>query len=103
MVEAAFLYACHVANLFHTDMPVTARVEQVTGTVEQHLAANPQVLTVFQGAHAYVSPTWYEGAGVLTWNYTAVHPASQRREKRTQCGGINGKTILMQNPCFYNS
>ncbi|MBO0615117.1 FMN-binding negative transcriptional regulator [Thiothrix fructosivorans] len=39
----------------------------------QHLAANSQVLAMFQGAHAYVSPTWYEGAGVPTWNYTAVH------------------------------
>jgi transcriptional regulator len=39
----------------------------------QHLATNPQVLAMFQGAHAYVSPTWYEGAGVPTWNYTAVH------------------------------
>jgi transcriptional regulator len=28
---------------------------------------------MFQGAHAYVSPTWYEGTGVPTWNYTAVH------------------------------
>ncbi|MDD9906949.1 MAG: FMN-binding negative transcriptional regulator [Rhodospirillaceae bacterium] len=33
-----------------------------------------EVLCVFQGPHAYVSPSWYtvENA-VPTWNYTAVH------------------------------
>ena len=52
------------------------------GTLLCHVAkANPQwqhiedqrVLVVFPGPHAYVSPTWYEGAGVPTWNYQAVH------------------------------
>ena len=48
-----------------------------------HLArANPQpaglarggpVLAVFQGPHAYVSPSWYAEPGVPTWNYAAVH------------------------------
>ena len=31
-------------------------------------------LAVFQGPHAYVSPTWYTSApAVPTWNYVAVH------------------------------
>jgi transcriptional regulator len=48
-----------------------------------HMArANPQwqaffedeVLVVFTGAHAYVSPRWYERKpAVPTWNYAAVH------------------------------
>lgn len=47
-----------------------------------HVAkANPQwqnleaqrVLVIFPGPHAYVSPSWYEGPGVPTWNYQAVH------------------------------
>ena len=48
-----------------------------------HLAkANPQwrdltekqtALAVFQGPHAYVSPSWYESPGVPTWNYAVVH------------------------------
>ena len=47
-----------------------------------HLAkANPQwrqiqnqkVLITLQGNHAYVSPSWYESAGVPTWNYQVVH------------------------------
>ncbi|MGH7099346.1 MAG: FMN-binding negative transcriptional regulator [Stellaceae bacterium] len=39
-----------------------------------HLAAGGEVLTVFTGPHAYVSPTWYQaGPSVPTWNYADVH------------------------------
>jgi transcriptional regulator len=52
------------------------------GTLIGHMArANPQwqavdrnVLVVFSGPHAYISPSWYEAANVVpTWNYVAVH------------------------------
>jgi transcriptional regulator len=54
------------------------------GTLIAHVArANPiwrrftaglEVLAVFQGPHAYVSPDWYAGRGLVpTWNYLAVH------------------------------
>lgn len=54
------------------------------GTLVAHMArANPhwkslapdqEVLVVFAGPHAYVSPTWYaEPVAVPTWNYAAVH------------------------------
>ena len=33
-----------------------------------------EVLAVFSGPHAYVSPSWYEEPGTVpTWNYVAVH------------------------------
>ena len=33
-----------------------------------------EVLVIFQGPHAYISPTWYgEKHAVPTWNYVAVH------------------------------
>ncbi|SDM84699.1 negative transcriptional regulator, PaiB family [Fictibacillus solisalsi] len=33
-----------------------------------------QVLTVFQGPHCYISPSWYETKkAVPTWNYVSVH------------------------------
>lgn len=58
--------------------------------LQAHLArANPQAddiaaageaVAIFQGPHAYISPSWYAaGPAVPTWNYTAVHaygPAS---------------------------
>ena len=33
-----------------------------------------QALVIFQGPHAYISPSWYAAAeAVPTWNYVAVH------------------------------
>lgn len=32
-----------------------------------------QVLVTFLGPHDYISPSWYQNAGVPTWNYEAVH------------------------------
>ena len=32
-----------------------------------------QVLITLQGAHDYISPSWYSAPGVPTWNYQAVH------------------------------
>lgn len=61
------------------------------GTLRGHVArANPlwrdytqaplagEVLAIFQGPHAYVSPAWYpskleHGKAVPTWNYAVVH------------------------------
>ena len=38
------------------------------------LQAGGQVLVIFQGPHAYISPSWYEGGpAVPTWNYASVH------------------------------
>lgn len=35
---------------------------------------NAEALAIFEGPHAYVSPSWYEaGPAVPTWNYAAVH------------------------------
>ena len=54
------------------------------GMLQAHMArANPQwhsfasereALVIFQGPHAYISPSWYDVAlSVPTWNYAAVH------------------------------
>ena len=32
-----------------------------------------EVLITLEGPHDYISPSWYEGVGVPTWNYRAVH------------------------------
>src|SRR4051812_19316497 len=37
-------------------------------------AAGQEVLSIFNGPHAYVSPQWYQATEVVpTWNYVAVH------------------------------
>ncbi len=66
------------------------------GTLLSHMAkANPQwndlvgqeVLMIFQGPHAYISPSWYGALeSVPTWNYVSVHvygkfvPVTDERE-----------------------
>ncbi|TAJ78345.1 MAG: FMN-binding negative transcriptional regulator [Gallionellaceae bacterium] len=61
------------------------------GTLLGHMARNneqwrdfadgAEVLVIFQGAHAYVSPSWYEPnpMSVPTWNFTAVHAYGKAR------------------------
>lgn len=69
-----------------THVPFLLEVDgQGAAVLRGHFArANPQwryfrddreVLVVFQGPHAYVSPVWYEdrSVNVPTWNYAAVH------------------------------
>jgi transcriptional regulator len=73
-VDAGIPFASHIPFLLEQGDTLTLSGHLAKANPQwQHLAANPQVLAIFQGAHAYVSPTWYEGAGVPTWNYTAVH------------------------------
>jgi transcriptional regulator len=39
-----------------------------------------QLIAIFQGPHAYVSPTWYENhPAVPTWNYAVVHAHGRAR------------------------
>jgi transcriptional regulator len=51
-------------------------------TIYAHISrANPQwktfgegeILLIFQGAHTYISPRWYNHVNVPTWNYMIVH------------------------------
>lgn len=35
--------------------------------------SSSEVLAVFQGAHVYISSSWYDHENVPTWNYMAVH------------------------------
>jgi transcriptional regulator len=70
-------FATHMPMLLHADAGEH-------GTLVTHMArANPQwkqfgdgreVLAIFQGPHAYISPNWYEKRPeVPTWNYAVVH------------------------------
>jgi transcriptional regulator len=70
---------------FATHLPFLLDAERGPhGTLVAHMArANPHwrafadggdSLVVFQGPHAYVTPSWYApGNNVPTWNYVAVH------------------------------
>lgn len=67
-------------KLFSTHIPFLLSEDK--SSIMGHLAKpNPQhvdldnqeVLITLQGAHGYISPSWYENSGVPTWNYQAVH------------------------------
>ncbi len=47
---------------------------QVSDLAESGRAGGGEVLAIFSGPHAYVSPGWYaSGPAVPTWNYVDVH------------------------------
>ncbi|HNE69473.1 MAG TPA: FMN-binding negative transcriptional regulator [Anaerolineales bacterium] len=66
-----------------THLPVEITQTETAGlTIYSHMSkANPQwksfggqeVLLIFQGAHTYISPRWYNHVNVPTWNYMMVH------------------------------
>jgi transcriptional regulator len=81
----ATLITQHEGVPFATHLPFILDAERgPNGSLLAHMArANPQwhdfnsaqeVLVIFQGPHAYISPSWYEDElSVPTWNYAAVH------------------------------
>ncbi|HEY6284414.1 MAG TPA: FMN-binding negative transcriptional regulator [Ktedonobacteraceae bacterium] len=81
----ATLITQHEGVPFATHLPFLLDAQHgPSGTLLAHMArANPQwhdfvdeqeVLVIFQGPHAYISPSWYEvELSVPTWNYAVVH------------------------------
>jgi transcriptional regulator len=72
------------AGLISSQIPFLAERRGGKLYLQAHIAhANPQAahfggpseaLAIFPGAHAYISPSWYEaGPAVPTWNYASVH------------------------------
>ena len=70
-------------TLHASHLPVLVDESEAGLVLDMHMAKNnPQwqqffdeeVLVVFSGPHAYISPRWYEARDrVPTWNYAAVH------------------------------
>ena len=81
-----------------THLPVeVVETEKGTLTIMGHMSrANPQwksfdereVLFIFQGAHTYISPRWYDHVNVPTWNYMMVH--------------VYGKVHLVEGEALYS-
>ena len=86
----AFIHAYGFATVITSggERPLASHLpvllDEANGTLRSHMArANPQwkqldpekeVLCIFNGPHAYISPSWYvDQHTVPTWNYGAVH------------------------------
>ncbi len=51
-----------------------ARANPQAADLDGPAGENREALAIFQGSHAYISPSWYEaGPSVPTWNYVTVH------------------------------
>ncbi len=96
------LLASHLPLLFDADAGPQ-------GHLLGHMArANPQwrqvegeVMAVFSGPHAYVSPSWYEEEGTVpTWNYVAVHAYGTFRIVEDRDGLLD---ILRRSLLIYES
>src|SRR5258705_63406 len=87
----ASLVTQHEGNLIASHIPfVLDRDAGASGRLRGHVAVrNPQLahlksgseaLVMFQGPHAYISPSWYAAQeNVPTWNYIAVHAYGRAR------------------------
>jgi transcriptional regulator len=75
------LNAEHIPMLVHVDaenrVVLQAHIAKAN-KLWQSLANQADVLVIFQGENAYITPNWYpskkvDGKAVPTWNYRAVH------------------------------
>jgi len=72
------LCSSHIPFLISPDR--TTLLAHIAKQNPQHRELNGQeVLITLQGAHDYVSPSWYSSPGVPTWNYQAAHIYGQCR------------------------
>jgi transcriptional regulator len=68
--------ASHLPVLLKRDVPPNGRLvgHMARANPQWRSIAEREVLCVFSGPHAYISPAWYEAQNVVpTWNYVAVH------------------------------
>ncbi len=81
------------------------RHEKPYGTLLGHMAransqwqtaANSEVLAIFSGPHAYISPQWYAAPHTVpTWNYIAVHACGRLEliEEESESIALLEKTV----------
>ncbi|MEM9388315.1 MAG: FMN-binding negative transcriptional regulator [Pseudomonadota bacterium] len=73
------LSADHAPLVLHEGKPSVLRGHLARGNSLARASADPiEVLVIFQGPQAYITPTWYaskqeHGKVVPTWNYVVVH------------------------------
>lgn len=67
-------FATHIPMLFNAEENVLRAHIARANPQWKHFSSEREVLTIFSGAHTYVSSLWYDDPqNVSTWNYTAVH------------------------------
>ena len=92
-------------SLHASHLPATVEEHDGRIRIDMHMARNnPQwkeffddeVMVVFSGPHAYVSPRWYEEKErVPTWNYAAVHAYGIPRIVEDRAAKLAGQRRLV--------
>lgn len=73
-VEKDLPFASHLPLMLKSDDTLSIIGHMARANEQwQHFQTNNEVLVIFQGPHAYISPSNYEQGGVPTWNYALVH------------------------------
>lgn len=91
--DAAGLVASHVPVLIRevgSELHIVGHVAR-GNSHWQLMESQAESMVIFQGPHAYVSPTWYAASpAVPTWNYAVVHAygAARVREDATFIAGV---------------
>jgi transcriptional regulator len=71
------LFASHLPFLYKPGQGVNGKLVSHMARANNHwrlFGAKREVLVIFNGPHAYISPNWYVSpVAVPTWNYVTVH------------------------------
>lgn len=100
------LFATHLPLTLVTepDQPMRLRGHLAKANPHwQELATQREVLVIFQGPHAYISPSLYEKwESVPTWNYIAVHAYGAARLIQDEAGllAILAELIAVNDPTY---
>lgn len=65
-------WATHIPLVLKDDKTLEGHISKANAQWKS-FEKQPEVLTIFQGAHTYVSSSWYDHENAPTWNYIAVH------------------------------
>ncbi|MBI4204646.1 MAG: FMN-binding negative transcriptional regulator [Betaproteobacteria bacterium] len=66
-------FASHIPFIYEREANVLLGHVARANPQWRHFSIGSEVMVVFQGPHAYVSPSWYRSPGVPTWNYAVAH------------------------------
>ena len=67
------LWATHTPLFLSNDSRTLSGHLAKANAQSKHLKDGDEVLAIFQGAHSYISSSWYDHENVPTWNYLAAH------------------------------
>ena len=66
-------FASHIPFLYDRDANALLGHLARANPQWRHFSNGAEVMVLFQGPHAYISPSWYLAPGVPTWNYAVAH------------------------------